>query len=48
MVNQLLEVFTKNNCKKTSQERFSEEKLTKGKSDKLYVKWKGYENSFNS
>ena len=26
----------------------SEQKSTKRKGDKLYVKWKGYDNSFNS
>ena len=35
-------------CKKTSQERFRIEKVLKRKGDKLYVKWKGYDNSFNS
>ena len=48
MVNQLLEVFMKKNCKKTSQEKFRIEKVLKRKGDKLYVKWKGYNNSFNS
>ena len=33
---------------KTSQEKFGIEKVIKRKSDKLYVKWKGYDNSFNS
>ena len=33
---------------KTSQERFRIEKVLKRKGDKLYVKWKGYDNSFNS
>ena len=44
----LLKVFTKKNCKKTSQEKFRIEKVLKRKGDKLYVKWKGYDNSFNS
>ena len=34
--------------KKTSQEKFRTEKVLKRKGDKLYVKWKGYDNSFNS
>ena len=34
--------------KKTSQEKFRIEKILKRKGDKLYVKWKGYDNSFNS
>ena len=33
---------------KTSQERFRIEKVLKRKGDKLYVKWKGYDNSFDS
>ena len=33
---------------KTSQKEFRIEKVLKGKGDKLYVKWKGYNNSFNS
>ena len=41
MLKKLLERFTK----KTKQQSLE---LTKKKGDKLYVKWKGYENSFNS
>ena len=48
MVKKLLEVFLKKNCKKTSQKEFRMEKVLKGKGDKLYVKWKGYDNRFNS
>ena len=33
---------------KTSQEKFRIENVLKRKGDKLYVKWKGYDNSFNS
>ena len=33
---------------KTSQKEFRIEKVLKRKGDKLYVKWKGYDNSFNS
>ena len=33
---------------KTSEEKFRIEKVLKRKDDKLYVKWKGYDNSFNS
>ena len=39
-----LEVFTKTNCKKTNQEEFRTEKVIKRKDDKLYAKWKGYNN----
>ena len=31
-----------------NQKDFRVEKVIKRKSDKLYVKWKGYDNSFNS
>ena len=44
----LLECFTKNNCKKTNQEVFTFKKVIKKTFDKLYVKWKGYDSSFNS
>ena len=33
---------------KTNQQEFRIEKVIKRKGDKLYVKWKGYDNSFNS
>ena len=33
---------------KTNQEEFRIQKVIKKKGDKLYVKWKGYDNSFNS
>ena len=33
---------------KTNQQEFRIEKFIKRKDDKLYVKWKGYDNSFNS
>ena len=38
----------KNNCIKNSQEKFRIAKVIKRKGDKLYFKWKGYDNSFNS
>ena len=47
MVKKLLEVFMKKNCKKLIKE-FRIEKILKRKGDKLYVKWKGYDNRFNS
>ena len=37
-----------NELQKTSQEKFRMEKVIKRKGDNLYVKWKGYDNSFNS
>ena len=33
---------------KKNQTEFRVEKVIKRKGDKLYVKWKGYDNSFNS
>ena len=40
--------FYETELQKTSQEKFRIEKVIKIKADKLYVKWKGYDNSFNS
>ena len=34
--------------KKKNQKEFRVENVIMGKRDKLYVKWKGYNNSFNS
>ena len=46
-VKKLLERFMKTNCKKPNQKEFRTEKAIRRKGDKLYVKWKGYNNSFN-
>ena len=40
--------FYEKELQKTSQKEFRIEKVLKGKGDKLYVKWKTYNNSFNS
>ena len=40
--------FYEKELQKTSQEKFRIEIVLKRKSDKLYVKWKGYDNSFNN
>ena len=40
--------FYEKELQKTSQEEFRTEKVIKRKGDKIYVKWKGYDNSFNS
>ena len=40
--------FMKKKSKKTDQKEFRNEIVIKRKGDKLYVKWKGYNNSFNS
>ena len=38
----------KKNCKKTNQEEFRIEKVIRRKDNKIYVRWKGNNNSFNS
>ena len=40
--------FYENELQKTNQKEFRMEKVLKRKGDKLYVKWKGYDHSFNS
>ena len=40
--------FYEKELQKTNQEEFKIEKVTKRKGVKIYVKWKGYDNSFNS
>ena len=40
--------FYEKELKKTNQKEFRIKKVIKRKGDKLYVKWKGYDNSFNS
>ena len=40
--------FYEKELQKTSQEKSRIEKVLKRKGDKSYVKWKGYDNSFNS
>ena len=40
--------FYEEELQKTNQEEFNIEKVIKRKGDKTYVKWKGYDNSFNS
>ena len=39
--------YEEKKLQKTNQEEFRIEKVIKKKSDKLYVKWKGYDNSCN-
>ena len=46
-VKQLVECFMKKNWKMNQME-FRVGKVIKRKIDKLFVKWKGYNNSFNS
>ena len=40
--------FYQKELQKTNQKEFKIEKVLKRKGDKLYVKWKGYNNFFNS
>ena len=41
-------VFYKKESQKTNQKEFRVEKVIKRNGDKLYAKWKGYDNFFNS
>ena len=45
---EIIGTFNENELQGTSQKEFRKEKVIKKKGDKLYVKWKGYDNSFNS
>ena len=40
--------FSKKELQNINQEEFRVEKVIKSQGDKLYVKWNGYNNSFNS
>ena len=45
---EVIDTFYENGLQKTKQNKFRTEKVLKKERDKLYVKWKGYDNSFNS
>ena len=45
---EIIGTFYENELQKTNQKEFRVEKVLKIKGDKLYVKWKGYDHSFNS
>ena len=45
---EIVGTFYEKELQKTNQKEFRIEKVLKKKGDKLYVKWKGYDNSFNS
>ena len=45
---EIIVAFYENELQKTKQNEFMIEKVIKKKGDKLYDKWKGYDNSFNS
>ena len=48
MLKKLLEHFFEKELQKTNQQEFRIEKVIKRRGEKLRVKWKGYDNSFNS
>ena len=45
---EIIGTFYEKELQKTTQEEFRIEKVIRRKGDKLYVKWKSYDNSFNS
>ena len=45
---EIIRTFYENLLQKTNQQEFRIEKVSKKKGDKLYVKWKRYDDSFNS
>ena len=45
---EIIGTFYEKELQKTNQKEFRIEKVLKKKGDKLHVKWKGYDNSFNS
>ena len=47
MGKKLLEPFMKKSYKKTNQKKFRAKKVTKRKGSEVYVKWNGYNISFN-
>ena len=47
-VENIIGTFYEKELQKTNQKEFRIEKVIKRKGNKLYVKWKGYDNSFNS
>ena len=48
IIEQVTGTFYENELQKINQQEFRIEKVINRKGDKLYVKWKGYDNSFNS
>ena len=45
---EIIGTFYEKELQKTNQQEFRIERVIKRKGNKLYVKWKGYDNSFNS
>ena len=44
---EIVGAYYEKELQKTNQNGFRVEKVIKRESDKLYIKWKGYDNSFN-
>ena len=47
-MNKLLEHFMKKNYKRLINKNLKQKKVVERKGDRLHVKWKGYNNLFNS
>ena len=47
MGEEIVGTFYEKELQKTNQKEFRVEKVIKRKGDKLYIKWKGYNSSFN-
>ena len=45
---EIIGIFYEKELRKTNQQEFRIEKVIRRKVDKLYVKWKDYDSSFNS
>ena len=45
---EIVETFRKKELQKTNLKEFRVEKVIKRKDNKVYVKWRGYDSSFNS
>ena len=45
---EIVGTFYEDELQESNQKEFRVEKVTKKKDDKLYIKWKGYDSSFNS
>ena len=48
MAKKLLALFYEKELPRTNQQEYRIERVIKKKGDELYVKWKGYNNSFDS
>ena len=45
---EIVGTFYEKELQSTNQQKYRTEKIIKKKGDKLYAKWKGYNNSFNT